>query len=216
MTCLIPAAGTLHPLRIAARTKIARSPAWSSARRREIVSSGLSPNSIVAAVALAHNLSARDLTDRDQRGHVVVARTRAFQAVAEAHPHLSLKELCGSIGRVRCSRLARLAVAVDAREEPLRPGETCMPSGVAAIVSQSAIAFGVTSRAIIGRSQMPLIVAARFHAIWAVREANPRISLSQIGRYFGPRDHSTILCALQKMAREGVPQPASLRIGEAA
>lgn len=74
------------------------------------------------------------------------------------------------------------------------------------IIAAITTAFGLTAAALVGRSRCQDVVRARFAAIHAVRRAKPHLSLPQIGRAFG-RDHTTILNALRKMERDGVPQP---------
>jgi chromosomal replication initiation ATPase DnaA len=77
------------------------------------------------------------------------------------------------------------------------------------IITRIAEAFGFSYDDIIGDGRTARVVRARYAAIAAVREAWPNKSLPQLGRCFGDRDHTTMLHALRKMEREGVPQPPS-------
>jgi hypothetical protein len=61
-------------------------------------------------------------------------------------------------------------------------------------------AYGATRAEIVGRSQVKDIVLPRHVAIWLARAITGR-SLSNIGRRFGPRDHTTILHALGRIGR---------------
>lgn len=79
------------------------------------------------------------------------------------------------------------------------------------IIARVAEAFGVTHADIIGPRQFAALVRARWAAIAAVREARPDLSMIQLGRAFGGRDHTTILHAIRKMERSGVPQPPAVR-----
>ncbi|MFC7663784.1 helix-turn-helix domain-containing protein [Methylorubrum suomiense] len=67
--------------------------------------------------------------------------------------------------------------------------------------------FGVTLRDITGHSRAAPIMRARLAAIHAVRLAHPDMSVKRLGRNFGARDHTSILCALRRIERDGVPQP---------
>ncbi len=84
------------------------------------------------------------------------------------------------------------------------------------IMSEVARQFGVTLRDITGHSREAHGMRARLAAIHAVRLAHPEMSVKRLGRNFGNRDHTSILCAIRKMEREGVPQPPVLSQGEAA
>lgn len=217
MPHLIPAVGTSRHTRMVNRKKLAKRDAWTPDRHRALASSGMSPDEIVAAVARDHGLSARDLTGPDIRDHVHAARIRAFRVIAEAHSDMSLVDLCRCIGRCSTSYLSKMATSPRPADDRPSPSGLGIPSDVARIIHRSAAAFGTTAKAIVGRSRLHLVTQARFHAIHAVREAKPHLSLQQIGRMFG-RHHTTILNALQQMERTGVPQPgaASIQISEAA
>lgn len=75
------------------------------------------------------------------------------------------------------------------------------------IITRVAQAFGVTYADIVGERRTLHLIRARYAAIAAVREAHPDWSLPRLGRVFGGRDHTTMLHAIRKMRRTGVPQP---------
>lgn len=75
------------------------------------------------------------------------------------------------------------------------------------IIARTAEAFGLTYDDIVGERRTKDVVRARHAAIAAVREEWPAKTLPQLGRMFGGRDHTTILHALRRMQRDGVPQP---------
>ncbi|MCJ2098468.1 helix-turn-helix domain-containing protein [Methylobacterium sp. E-046] len=75
------------------------------------------------------------------------------------------------------------------------------------IIAQVAEAFGFTHADIVGDGRTSDVVRARYAAIAAVREVRPDLSLPRLGRLFGGRDHTTMLHAIRKMEREGVPRP---------
>lgn len=75
------------------------------------------------------------------------------------------------------------------------------------IITRVAQAFGFTYADIVGDRRTHDVVRARFAAIAAVREARPDMSLPRLGRAFGGRDHTTMLHAIRRMERFGIPQP---------
>lgn len=66
------------------------------------------------------------------------------------------------------------------------------------IIADVATKHGLTHEDIIGKSRKVNIIAARHEAIEAVHLARPKLSLKGIARYFGDRDHTTIINALKK------------------
>lgn len=66
------------------------------------------------------------------------------------------------------------------------------------IIADVASKYGLTHEDIIGKSRKVNIIAARHEAIEAVHLARPKLSLKGIARYFGDRDHTTIINALKK------------------
>lgn len=55
---------------------------------------------------------------------------------------------------------------------------------------------------VIGASRNSAIVEARHTCVYAVHIARPDLSLPQIGKLFGGRDHTSILHCIRKMARK--------------
>jgi hypothetical protein len=68
------------------------------------------------------------------------------------------------------------------------------------LVAAIANRHGVTFADIMGPCRRAKIVAARFEAIVAVAQVRYMWSLPQIGRFFGDRDHTTILHAIRTQA----------------
>ncbi len=68
------------------------------------------------------------------------------------------------------------------------------------LVAAIAKRHGVTFADIMGPCRRAKIVAARFEAIVAVAQVRYAWSLPQLGRFFGDRDHTTILHAMRTMA----------------
>ncbi|MFN7400330.1 MAG: helix-turn-helix domain-containing protein [Sandaracinobacter sp.] len=75
-----------------------------------------------------------------------------------------------------------------------RPMPTLTARGIASLTAAMA---GQPLQDILGPYRAHDCVRARFAAIWVVRQALP-LSLPQIGRAFGGRDHTTIISALRR------------------
>lgn len=69
------------------------------------------------------------------------------------------------------------------------------------IIARTAVAHGLTSEDILGPSRKGEIFRARLAAIDAVLQLHPALSLPQLGRIFGGRDHTTMLNALRHLGR---------------
>lgn len=78
---------------------------------------------------------------------------------------------------------------------------------VRAVVADVAFQHGYTPADLIGQERHRAVCRARQHAYWAVRQAKPHLSYPQIGRFFGGRDHTTIMHGVaaheERMAGEG-------------
>jgi chromosomal replication initiation ATPase DnaA len=70
------------------------------------------------------------------------------------------------------------------------------------IVAAIAKRHGVTFNDIMGPCRKRNIVAARYEAIVTVAQLRHLWSLPKLGRFFGGRDHTTILHCIRKMAVE--------------
>lgn len=76
------------------------------------------------------------------------------------------------------------------------------------IIAHVAAQHGVPVAEIVGRRRSVPICAARHAAMKAVADRRPDLSLPQIGKYFGGRDHTTVLHAINKLggrAKQGAP-----------
>lgn len=67
------------------------------------------------------------------------------------------------------------------------------------IIAHIAALHGVPVAEILGRRRSVPICAARHAAMKAVADHRPDLSLPQIGKLFGGRDHTTVLHAIQKL-----------------
>jgi|SRR6516162_10273830 chromosomal replication initiator protein len=62
--------------------------------------------------------------------------------------------------------------------------------------------FGLTRQELLGRRRLPRIVLARHVAQLLTLEMVPHASLKGVGRWFGGRDHTTVLHAREAMRRK--------------
>lgn len=77
-----------------------------------------------------------------------------------------------------------------------------LPQVVATVCAK----YGVTTRDILGDTRQPACVRPRFEAYWLARQqrwadGRHRYSLPQIGKFFGHRDHTTIMHGIRKHER---------------
>lgn len=70
------------------------------------------------------------------------------------------------------------------------------------IILEVAQEFGVPAAVITGINRSRRVVAVRHEAIYRARMERPDLSLPQIGKAFGGRDHTTILHAIKKIERQ--------------
>jgi len=78
---------------------------------------------------------------------------------------------------------------------------------VADIISAAAEHFGFSAHEIVSHRRQIEVIRARHVAMYLAREMTP-MSLPDIGRRFGGRDHTTILHAVIKIGREASSDPA--------
>lgn len=74
------------------------------------------------------------------------------------------------------------------------------------VLAQIADTYGLTTTDLIGRSHAKTVVAVRHLAMWILhRRYGP--SLTELGIFFGGRDHSTIHHALEKVNQQRAANP---------
>jgi hypothetical protein len=125
---------------------------------------------------------------------VVIQRKPDIKPVIKAQPKLVLvpKPAAPKVDPV--AELVAKYREIETPQGHVRIGET--KQVVAAIAKR----YGVTFNDIIGPSRKAKIVAARYEAIVTVAQLRHLWSLPEIGRFFGGRDHTTILHCIKKMA----------------
>lgn len=161
------------------------------------------PRSIITEVAAAFGYAYADIVGRGHVGSLVRARWAAISAVRKARPDLSLTVLGRAFGDRDHSAIERAlrTMAIDGVPQPPTVLDPMR------IVEDVAAAFGFTGADVLGPRQLVPLVRARWAAIAAVRTARPDLSLYELARFFGDRDHTTIRHAVVRMAADGVPQP---------
>lgn len=80
------------------------------------------------------------------------------------------------------------------------PGRTSHHQTVKAVVDMAAEMWGVASRDITGPLRHQALVEPRFAVYWVARQALP-MSLPQIGRAVGSRDHTTVMHGIRQADR---------------
>lgn len=80
------------------------------------------------------------------------------------------------------------------------PGRVIFRQSVKTIVDMAAEIWGVSSRDIVGPLRASILTEPRFAVYWVARHTLP-LSLPQIGRAMGGRDHTTIMHGLRRADR---------------
>lgn len=119
-----------------------------------------------------------------------------------------VSELSGALATMTMNARATGRAVDDALVFEYLAARPCATIGMDTITAQVAAHFRVKASELRGAGRRKELVAARSVAIHLARTLR-RDSLQAIGRYFGGRDHATILYNLEKVARElaaGEPQ----------
>jgi chromosomal replication initiator protein len=126
----------------------------------------------------------------------------------------NIRELEGSLIRIlACSSLACQEINVDMASSVLRDiikGSPRKKIDIRTIQRAAAQHFDIPVDSLKAKTRVSRVVLARQVAIYLARELTD-LSLVQIGKQFGGRDHSTILHACKKIERETEADPALKR-----
>jgi len=144
----------------------------------------------------ARPLSAADI-QRAKKTALDEIRAEAARLVAEArHEATRLMAVVLADARQQAEALVGGALAklyaMDAADAAPTPDPKPL---VADIIRITAERHGITVRAILGHRRTRHVVAARREAMAAAYVARPDLSLPDLARLFGNRDHTTILAA---------------------
>ena len=143
--------------------------------------------------AVKHRLFSKASYEETERAKAIKERRQRLKETIEAWE-----------AKTKQAAQAKAAEAKKAIEE----GTYRIPFDMArTIIKEVAAKHGMVYGEIVGPRRNKEVVRARYEAIVEVdnrfREAGRELSLPEIGRFFGGRDHSTVFTALRKM---GVPK----------
>jgi chromosomal replication initiator protein len=111
----------------------------------------------------------------------------------------NIRQLHGALTRVIAhASLRARPVSAALVEEVISPPGRPSPNSVEAIQEVAAATFGIPRSTLVGPSRSAAPLRARQLAIYLCREMTD-LSLPQIGREFGGRDHATILNAIRRV-----------------
>jgi chromosomal replication initiator protein len=128
----------------------------------------------------------------------------------------NIRQLHGALTRViaHASLLAKPLSSELIAEVIPRSSRTAQATSVEEIQQQVAERFGISRAELIGSSRAATPLRARQVAIYLTRELT-ELSLPQIGRLYGGRDHSTVLNSLRRVeASLGEDEALSTRVDE--
>ena len=121
-----------------------------------------------------------------------------------------MRQLHGALTRViaHASLMARPLSSELIAEVIPQASRSSRPTPVEQIQQQVAVGFGVSRAELVGSSRAATPVRARQVAIYLTREMTD-LSLPQIGRLYGGRDHSTVLNSVRRI-EAGVAEDPTL------
>jgi chromosomal replication initiator protein len=117
------------------------------------------------------------------------------------HVTASVRELEGALVRLSAfSTITREPITIDQAKEQLRPvlATKAQQVTVARVTEVVAAYYGLRPQDVKGPSRQRQIARARQIAMWLARH-HLTMSLPEIGRAFGGRDHTTALASIQKI-----------------
>ncbi len=100
--------------------------------------------------------------------------------------------------RDRIAELSRQWQAARPAIEPIPPEKRIPKTEAQQVILEVCQRHGVSYAQVMSKSRSRPIVKARAEAMWALKDWKPSLSLPQIGRMIGGRDHTTVLHALRK------------------
>ncbi|MEW5945521.1 MAG: chromosomal replication initiator protein DnaA [bacterium] len=117
----------------------------------------------------------------------------------------NIRDLEGTLNRViaHASLSSREITTSLTREiiNDIVPLKAPLTSNIQSIINEVSVYFGVEPEDLIGRRRKREIVMPRMIAMFLAREMTDR-TLSQIGKEFGNKDHSSVLYSCEKIERE--------------
>ena len=150
-----------------------------------------------------------------QESGIEIADTGALSELA-GRIDANIRQLHGALTRViaHASLLAKPLTSELIAEVIPRSSRSATATSVEEIQQQVAERFGISRAELIGTSRAATPLRARQVAIYLTRELTD-LSLPQIGRLYGGRDHSTVLNSLRRVeASLGEDEALSTRVAE--
>ena len=143
-----------------------------------------------------------------QEAGVEIADTEALNELAN-RIDANVRQLHGALTRVlaHASLMAR-PLSSELIAEVIPPGGAARAAPVEEIQQRVAEGFGISRTELVGASRAAVPLRARQVAIFLTRELTD-LSLPQIGRLYGGRDHSTVLNSLRRI-EAGLVEDAEL------
>ena len=143
-----------------------------------------------------------------QEAGVEIADTEALTELAN-RIDANVRQLHGALTRViaHASLMAK-PLSSELIAEVIPRGRPAQTTSVEEIQQRVAEAFGVSRAELVGSSRAATPLRARQVAIFLTRELTD-LSLPQIGRLYGGRDHSTVLNSLRRVEAGLIEDPSS-------
>ncbi|HUW60445.1 MAG TPA: chromosomal replication initiator protein DnaA [Candidatus Bathyarchaeia archaeon] len=132
------------------------------------------------------------------------------------HITTNIRELEGALITVLAfSRLTERKISVPVVEEVLRDligSEKIRPVTIEAVQRAVAERFDVRVADLCGRNRQRMIVFPRQVAMYLCKTLIPSLSLNEVGRAFGGKDHTTVLHACQKISKQAAKDPTTKQV----
>lgn len=125
------------------------------------------------------------------------ARKAELAAEAEKRAQAEMADARAAIATTEIEQEIKIAAPPVPVTAEFEPSGDRVPART--IIERVSVAYGVPYREIVSSSRMRPIAAARQVAMYEVRTRRPDLSLPQIGKLFGGRDHTTVLHAVRKV-----------------
>lgn len=127
-------------------------------------------------------------------------RTGSYSATARmtGYPEITIRELLPPA--------ARAVPEIVVKPAPIPPVPPT-PLTIKEIIMLCCVEEGLSYQEIIGDGRTNRIAHPRQRFMWVVRKAKPGMSLPEIGRRFGGRDHTTVLHAIRKVESRMLASP---------
>jgi chromosomal replication initiator protein len=132
------------------------------------------------------------------------------------HITTNIRELEGALITILAfSRLTERKINLQVVEEVLRDligSDKIRPVTIEAVLRAVAERFDVRVADLCGRSRQRMIAFPRQIAMYLCKTLIPSLSLNEVGRAFGGKDHTTVLHACQKIGKEAAKDPTTKQV----